>query len=597
MNEDIKHTLSVIPNEPGCYMFHDKKGTVIYVGKAKNLKRRVSSYFNKTHDHVKTRVLVKNIEKIKYVVVNNEEESFLLENSLIKELQPRYNVLLKDDKSYPYIVVKNEYFPRVFKTRKVVKDGSRYFGPYTSVHAVDTMVEMLRKVYKIRTCNLKLTPEDIAADKFHVCLQYHIKLCDAPCVGKILQEEYNKNIEEVIEILKGNISLIERKMSKRMHFLAEEMRYEEANQMKEKLELVSRFRERSQVVSSLNYNIDVFSYDEEGSAAFINYFHVVSGSITQAYTFEYVKRLDETPEELLAMGIVEMRQRFKSKSRETIVPFIPDIELESTTFTIPQRGDKKKLLDLSIKNVKQYKFDRLKRAEKLNPEQRTMRILSGVQKDLNLKELPFHIECFDNSNTQGTNPVSACVVFRKAKPSKKEYRHFNIKGVVGIDDYASMAEAIERRYTRSVNEGEKMPQLIVIDGGKGQLGVAVKTLQKIGVYEQTALIGIAERLEEIFIPGDPTPLYINKNSETLKLIQQVRNEAHRFGLSHHRRKRSKKQVASELDTIKGIGAVSKKKLLQRFKSIKRIKAASYEEIVETIGESRAKLIMDWIEGK
>ncbi len=597
MNEDIKHTLSVIPQEPGCYLFHDKKGTVIYVGKAKNLKRRVSSYFNKKHDHVKTRVLVKNIEKIKYVVVNNEEESFLLENSLIKELQPRYNVMLKDDKSYPYIVVKNEYFPRVYKTRKVVKDGSRYFGPYTSVHAVDTMIEMLRKVYKIRTCRLNLSPENIAAGKFNVCLQYHIKMCEAPCVGKVLMEEYNKNIEEVVEILRGNISIIERKMSKRMHSLADEMRYEEANQMKEKLDLMSKFRERSQVVSSINYNIDVFSYEEEGNAAFINYFHVVSGSITQAYTFEYVKQLDETPEELLAMGIVEMRQRFKSKSRETIVPFIPDVELESTTFTIPQRGDKKKLLDLSIKNVKQYKFDRLKRAEKLNPEQRTMRILKGVEKDLNLKEIPFHIECFDNSNIQGTNPVSACVVFRKAKPSKKEYRHFNIKGVVGIDDYASMGEAIERRYTRTVNEGQKIPQLIVIDGGKGQLGVAVKILQKIGVYEETAVIGIAERLEEIFFPGDPIPLYIDKNSETLKLIQQIRNEAHRFGLSHHRKKRSKKQVASELDNIKGIGPATKKKLLGHFKSIKRIKEADYEELVETIGRARADIIKAWIEGK
>ena len=594
MTDEIKNILKVVPQDPGCYMFMDDKGTVIYVGKAKNLKRRVSSYFNKNHDSVKTRVLVKNIRNIKYVVVNSEEDTFLLENNLIKELQPRYNVLLKDDKSYPYIVVKNEYFPRVLKTRNVVKDGSKYFGPYTSVQAVDALIDMVRKVYRIRTCRLKLTPEDIAEGKFDLCLQYHIKMCDAPCVGYISLEDYNKNIEEVIEILKGNVSLIEKKIYDRMMMLSEQMRFEEANELKRKLQLISSFREKSQVVSSINYNIDIFSYDEDEKSAFVNYLHVVSGAITQAYTFEYKKKLDETPEELLAMGIVEMRQRFGSESREIVVPFIPNLVMSNIEITIPQRGDKRKLLDLSIKNVKQYKFDKRKKAEMLNPEQRTTRILKTAQKDLHLKELPIHIECFDNSNIQGTNPVAACVVFKKAKPSKKDYRHFNIKTVQGPDDYASMAEIIHRRYSRVLNEGLELPQLIVIDGGKGQLGVAVKTLQKIGIYGKVAIIGIAERLEEIYFPGDSIPLFIDKNSETLKLIQQIRDEAHRFGLKHHRQKRSKAQVTSELDNINGIGQVTKKALISHFKSIKRIKEADLNEIINVIGKSKGQIIWDWI---
>ena len=570
MTEDIKNTLAIIPNKPGCYMFLDKMEIVIYVGKAKDLKKRVSSYFNKNHDSIKTRVLVKNIQSLKYVIVNSEEDTFLLENNLIKDLQPRYNVLLKDDKSYPYIVVKNEYFPRVYKTRNVIKDGSRYYGPFTSVQAVDTLIDMLRKVYRIRTCRLALSPENIAAGKFDVCLQYHIKMCDAPCVGYISLEDYNKNIEEVVEILKGNISLIEDKIFTRMQDLSEQLRFEEANELKEKLMLIKGFREKSQVVSNINYNIDIFSYDEDDKSAFVNYLHVVSGSITQAYTFEYRKKLDETKEQLLGMGIVEMRQRFGSKSREIVVPFIPEYIQTGVDITIPQRGDKRKLLNLSIKNVKQYKFDKRKKVEMLNPEQRVTRILKRAQTDLNLKELPFHIECFDNSNIQGTNAVAACVVFKRAKPSKKEYRHFNIKSVQGPDDYASMAEIIHRRYSRVVNEGQKLPQLIVIDGGKGQLSTAVETLQKIGIYGKVAVIGIAERLEEIYFPEDPVPLYLDKNSETLKLIQQIRDEAHRFGLSHHRQKRSKDQVKSELDTITGIGPVTSKALKELRMQVRKI---------------------------
>lgn len=594
MNDDIKYTLAVIPDQPGCYQFINDKGTVIYVGKAKSLKRRVSSYFNKYHDHPKTRILVRNIRKIKYIIVDSEEDTFLLENNLIKQLRPRYNVLLKDDKSYPSIVIKNEYFPRIFKTRNIVKDGSKYFGPYTSVQSVNALLDLVRKVYKIRTCRLNLAPENIAAGKFKVCLEYHIKRCEGPCEGLVSLDSYNKNVDEINEILKGNVGIIERQVREKMTELSEQMRFEEANELKEKLLLIQNFREKSQVISNINYNLDVFSYEETENSAFINYLHVVNGGINQAYTFEYKKKLDETPEELLGLGIVEMRQRYGSESKLIIVPFLPDLKLKGVEFEIPQIGDKRKLLSLSQKNVKQYKIDKLKKAEMLNPEQRTTRILSSVQKDLRLKELPWHIECFDNSNIQGTNPVAACVVFKKAKPSKKDYRHFNIKSVVGPDDYASMREVVERRYSRMLNEGASLPQLIVIDGGKGQLHAAAESLQKIGLYGKIAIIGIAKRLEEIYFPDDSVPLYIDKNSETLKLIQQIRDEAHRFGLTFHRKKRSKAQITSELDKVKGIGKITKNKLLNHFKSIRRLKGANEEEIIKVIGASKGKIIIDWI---
>lgn len=594
MTDEIKNTLAIIPDLPGCYQFVDEKGTVIYVGKAKNLKRRVSSYFNKNHEHPKTRILVRKIKKIKYIVVNSEEDTLLLENNLIKKLRPRYNVLLKDDKSYPSIVIKNEYFPRIFKTRNIVKDGSKYYGPYTSIQSVNALLEIVRKVYKIRTCRLNLAPEKIAEGKYNVCLEYHINRCKGPCEGLQSLDDYNKNVSEINEILKGNVGIIEKRIREKMLTLSEELKFEEANELKEKLELIQNFREKSQVVSNVNYNIDVFSIAEDENSAFINYLHVVNGGVNQAYTFEYKKKLDESKEELLGLGIVEMRQRFNSKSKEIIVPFLPDIALKEAEFTIPKIGDKKMLLSLSEKNVKQYKFDKLKKSEMLNPDQRATRILSRVKKDLQLKEIPWHIECFDNSNIQGTNPVAACVVFKKAKPSKKDYRHFNIKSVVGADDYASLREVVERRYSRLLNEGEKLPQLIVVDGGKGQLHAAADSLRKIGLYGKMGLIGIAERLEEIYFPEDPIPLYIDKNSETLKLIQQLRDEAHRFGLTHHRQKRSKAQISSELDSIKGIGAVTKKKLLSTFKSIRRLKDANYLEIENVVGKSKADIIIDWI---
>ncbi|WP_286855997.1 MULTISPECIES: excinuclease ABC subunit UvrC [unclassified Proteiniphilum] len=594
MSEEIKNTLAVIPHLPGCYQFIDEKGTVIYVGKAKDLKKRVSSYFNKNHEHPKTRILVRNIRKIKYIVVNTEEDTFLLENNLIKQLKPRYNVMLKDDKTYPYIVVKNEFFPRVYKTRNIVKDGSRYFGPYTSVQSVNTLLDIFRKLYKIRTCRLNLTPENIIEGKFKVCLEYHIKRCNGPCEGLQTLEEYNKNIEEIIEILKGNVAIIEKQVQEKMQLLANELRFEEAHELKEKLVLIQNFREKSQVVSNTNYNLDVFSIEEDENSAYINYLHVVNGSVNQAYTFEYKKKLDESAQELLSMGIIEMRDRFGSKSKEIIVPFIPDLKLSDVEFTIPQRGDKRKLLSLSEKNVKQFKIDKLKKAEMLNPEQRTTRILKTLQKDLQLKEMPWHIECFDNSNIQGTNPVAACVVFKKGKPSKKDYRHFNVKSVAGPDDFASMREIVERRYSRALNEGSPLPQLIVIDGGKGQLNAAVESLQKNGLYGKIAIIGIAKRLEEIYFPYDPVPLYIDKNSETLKIIQHLRDEAHRFGITFHRQKRSKSQIISELDNVNGIGPETKKKLLSHFKSIKRIKESNEEEIKKLIGNSKGNKILKWI---
>ena len=597
MTDEVKNTLAVIPHQPGCYQFLDEDGIVIYVGKAKDLKKRVCSYFNKNHEHPKTRILVRKIRQIKYIVVNSEEDTFLLENNLIKQLKPRYNVMLKDDKSYPFIVVKNEYFPRVYKTRNIVKDGSKYFGPYTSVQSVNALLEIFRRVYKIRTCRLNLTPENIAAGKFKVCLEYHIKRCEGPCEALQSLEDYNKNIEEIIEILKGNVAIIEKQVHEKMQFLADQLRFEEAHRLKEKLLLIQNFREKSQVVSNIHYNLDVFSIEEGENSAYINYLHVVNGAVTQAYTFEYKKKLDESPEELLGMGIVEMRQRFGSEMKEIIVPFIPDLKLPQVEFTIPQRGEKRKLLSLSEKNVKQYKIDKLKKAEMLNPEQRTTRILKGVQNDLQLKEIPWHIECFDNSNIQGTNPVAACVVFKKAKPSKKDYRHYNVKSVVGPDDFASMREIVERRYSRLLNEGAPLPQLIVIDGGKGQLHAAVESLQKIGLYGKIAIIGIAKRLEEIYFPEDPVPLYIDKSSETLKLIQQARDEAHRFGITFHRQKRSKSQTTSELDQVKGIGSETKKRLLIHFKSIKRIKEASKEEIVSVIGKSKGEIIWKWVTGE
>lgn len=597
MNENLKNLILNIPEKPGCYQYYDDKGIIIYVGKAKNLKKRVSSYFTKKHNDPKTRILVSKIKDIKYIIVDTEEDTLLLENNLIKEFRPRYNVMLKDDKSYPSIVIRNEYFPRVELTRKIVKDGSLYFGPYVNVMSVKTLLEFIHKLYPVRTCSLNLTPEKIAEGKYKVCLEYHIKRCQGPCVGLQSTESYNESIEHTKEILKGNTNIVSDQIYESMLKAAENQEFEEANRLKEKYLLVENFKNKSTVVSSIKYNIDVYSYDEDDNSSYINYLNVHNGAIIQAYTFEYRKNVEEAKEELLGLGIIEVRERFGSTAKEIVVPFYPDMTLDGVEFSIPQRGDKKKLLMLSMQNVKQYKLDKLKKAESLNPEQRTVRILKGIQKDLNLKELPVHIECFDNSNIQGTNPVSACVVFKMGKPSKKDYRHFNVKTVEGPDDFSTMREVVYRRYRRMIEEETPLPQLIVIDGGKGQLNAACDSLKELGIYGKVAIIGIAKRLEEIYYPEDSIPLYLDKNSDTLKVIQHLRDEAHRFGITFHRNKRSKSQIKSELDNIKGIGEETKRLLLKEFRSVKRIKLADDKELIKIIGKFRTSLIRDYFDQK
>ena len=589
----ITSLLSTIPEKPGCYQYYDAKGTVIYVGKAKNLRKRISSYFQKEHENRKTRVLVKQIYDLRYIVVDSEADALLLENNLIKQYRPRYNVLLKDDKTYPSIVIKNEPFPRIFQTRNIIRDGSLYYGPYSSVHFIRTLLHLIKELYPIRNCKHALTPEAIGSGKYKVCLQYHIKRCKAPCVGMQLAEEYNRNIADIKEILKGNSSKVSELLLERMKVLAEEMRFEEAQEVKRQYDLVESFRLKSTVVPML-HNVDVFSLDENETSFFINYMHVGSGAIVQVYTIEYQKKLDDEQKEyVLGLGIVEMRERFRSHANEIIVPFIPEgVFPEGISFTVPQRGDKRKLLELSLQNAKQYKVDKLKRSEKFNPEQRATRLLTTIQKDLHLPVLPMQIECFDNSNIQGTNPVAACVVFKKAKPSKKDYRHFHIKTVVGPDDFASMREIVTRRYTRLLEEKAQLPQLIIIDGGKGQLNAATEVLRELNLLGKITIVGLAKRLEEIFYPGDPFPLVLDKTSETLKVIQHLRDEAHRFGITFHRHMRSKGQIVSELDTIKGIGEKTKEALLKKYKSVKRIREAQSAELEELIGKKKATLVVE-----
>ncbi|MDR0844576.1 MAG: excinuclease ABC subunit UvrC, partial [Tannerella sp.] len=551
MNNRLEYLLSLLstlPEKPGCYQYYDSKGTIIYVGKAKNLKRRVSTYFQREHDDTKTSVLVKHIYDLKYIVVDSENDALLLENNLIKQYRPRYNVLLKDDKTYPSIVVKKEPFPRIFQTRNIVKDGSRYFGPYASIYTAKILLQLIKNIYPLRTCKYALTPGGIKAGRYRICLEYHIKRCKAPCAGRQTAEEYDRNVDEIKEILKGNSSRITNHLLREINSLAAGMRFEEAQVLKEKYVLVENFRSKSLIVTPALHNIDVFSFDENEQSAYINCMHVVKGAIVQVYTIEYKKKLDESKEELLGLGIVELRERFGSSAKEMIVPFLPNISIDGVIFTIPQRGARKKLFDLSGQNVKQYKVDKLKQSEKFNPEQRVTRILKTIQTDLHMSVLPMHIECFDNSNIQGTTPVAACVVFKKAKPSKKDYRHFHIKTVVGADDFASMQEVVRRRYTRLMEENAPLPQLIIIDGGKGQLNVATEVLRELDLLDKIAIVGLAKRLEELFFPGDPVPLVLDKTSETLKVIQHLRDEAHRFGITFHRNLRSKKQLVSELDS-------------------------------------------------
>lgn len=594
--EYLKGIVQNLPEGPGIYQYLNAEGTIIYVGKAKNLKRRVYSYFSKEHEPGKTRVLVAKIADIRYIVVNSEEDALLLENNLIKKYKPRYNVLLKDDKTYPSICVQNEYFPRVFKTRKIIRNGSSYYGPYSHVPSMYALLDLIKHLYPLRTCHLNLTPENIRSGKFNVCLEYHIKNCAGPCVGLQSHDEYMKNISEIKEILKGNTQDISRTLLQQMQELAAELKFEEAHMLKKKYDLVESYRAKSEVVSSVLHNIDVFSIEEDGEkSAFINYLHITNGAINQAFTFEYKKKLNETKEELLSLGIIEMRERYKSLSREIIVPFDLEMELKDVVFTIPQRGDKKKLLDLSLLNVKQYKADRMKQSEKLNPEQRNMRLMKEIQQELHLEKPPLHIECFDNSNIQGTDAVAACVVFKKAKPSKNDYRKYNIKTVVGADDYASMKEVVKRRYQRAIEEETSLPDLVITDGGKGQMESVRQALEEIGV--NIPIAGLAKdrkhRTSELLFGFPPQTIGLKQGTPLFRLLEQIQDEVHRFAITFHRDKRSKRQVASALDEIKGIGEKTKSLLLKEFKSLKRIREASEAELTAVIGEAKTKVINDY----
>ncbi len=585
--------IRVLPDRPGVYEFFNKEGVIIYVGKAKNLKKRVSSYFVKTHDSAKTRILVRSIVDIKHIVVETETDALLLENNLIKKYQPRYNVLLKDDKTYPWICIKNEPFPRVFYTRNMIKDGSKYYGPFTSVLMVRTILDLFKQIYMLRSCKLNLTRQNIENKKFKVCLEYHIGNCKGPCINGQSAADYDESIEHIHYILKGNIGQVIQMLKTKMNLSAELFKYEEAHILKEKLALLEGFKSKSTIVNPDITDVDVYSILDDENFAYINFLKVVNGSIIQVHTIELKKILNETKEELLPLGIVAIREKFHSVSKEIIVPFALDYQINLVKFTIPQIGDKKKLLELSEKNVKFYRLDKLKQIENVDPLKHTKRILKTLQDDLRLKELPVHIECFDNSNIQGTNPVAACVVFRNAKPSKKDYRHFNIKTVEGPNDFASMEEIIYRRYKRLLDEEKDLPQLIIIDGGKGQLSAALSSIDKLGLRGRISIIGIAKRLEEIYFPGDSVPLYLDKNSESLKVIQQARNEAHRFGITFHRDKRSKDFLKSELSEIDGVGEKTIEVLFSSFGSIKKIKNADLDQLKNLIGDAKAKLVLDF----
>ena len=594
-NDYLKGIVLNLPESPGIYQYLNAEGSIIYVGKAKNLKRRVSSYFNREHPNGKTRVLVSKIADIRYIVVKTEEDALLLENNLIKKYRPRYNVLLKDDKTYPSICVSNEYFPRVFKTRNIIRNGSTYYGPYSHIPSMNALLELIKKLYPLRTCRHALTPENIRNGKFEVCLEYHIKNCKGPCIGKQNHEDYLRDIDEIKQILKGDTQIVCDLLMDEMQALAMEMRFEEAQAIKEKYDLIENYRAKSEVVSRIIHNVDVFSIEMDEGSAYINYLHITNGCVNQAFTFEYKKRLNETKEELLQLGIVEMRERYKSKSREIIVPFELEMELNGVTFIVPQRGEKKHLLELSILNVKQYKVDRLKQADKLNPEQKKTRILKEIQEQLHLPKIPAHIECFDNSNIQGSDAVAACVVFKMGKPSKKDYRKFNIKTVVGPDDYASMKEVVRRRYTRAIEEQSPLPDLIITDGGKGQMEVVREVIED-ELNLQIPIAGLAKdnkhRTSELLYGFPPMTIGVKQSTPLFHLLENIQDEVHRFAITFHRDKRSKSQTASVLDDIPGIGEKRKTALLKAFKSVSRIKKASLEELAEIIGPSAAKNLQE-----
>ena len=591
-NPSLELQIQTLPDNPGVYQYYDKEGKILYVGKAKNLKKRVSSYFNKVHDNAKTNVLVRKIVEIKHIVVSSEQDALLLENNLIKKLQPRYNVLLRDDKTYPWICIKKEPFSRIFPTRRMVKDGSEYFGPYTNFKTVNTVLELIKELYPLRTCNYDLTENNIQNHKYKVCLEYHIGNCKGGCEGHETLENYQKQVNAIREILKGNFKESLKEFKVKMQELASTMHFEEAQKIKEKIEVLEQYQSRSTILNPKISNIDVFSIISDESVAYVNFLQIAHGAIIRSYTLELKKKLEETNEELLELAVVELRGRFQLTSKEIILPFALDFG-DKIKVTVPQLGDKKQILELSERNAKYYRMDQLKQIQIVDPERHTNRIMAQMQKDLRLSVEPRHIECFDNSNIQGTNPVAACVVFKDGKPSKKDYRHFNIKTVEGPNDFASMEEVVYRRYKRLLDENQSLPQLIIIDGGKGQLSSALKSIDELGLRGKIAIIGIAKRLEELFYPGDSVPLYLDKKSETLKVIQFLRNEAHRFGITFHRDKRSKSALNSSMETIPGIGEKTMQTLITHFKSVKRLKLASEKDISEVIGASKAKKIYDF----
>jgi len=588
--------LKTLPNEPGVYQYFDAEGKILYVGKAKNLKKRVNSYFTKTHENGKTKVLVKKITDIKHIVVDTETDALLLENNLIKKYQPRYNVMLKDDKSYPWICIKNERFPRVFSTRRVFKDGSEYFGPYTSMKTVTTLLDLIKGLYQLRTCNYDLSKKKIEAGKYKVCLEYHLGNCKGPCEALETEEEYHENIKAIREILKGNFKDSLAQFKTQMKQSAKNMHFEEAQKIKEKIEVLENYQAKSTIVNPKISNVDVFSIVSDESYGYVNFLQLSFGSIIRSHTIEIKKKLEETDRQLLELAITEIRQRFNSNSKEIYVPFKVNLG-EDIKVTIPKLGDKKHILDLSLRNAKYYRMERFKQIKITDPDRHVNRIMAQMKIDLRLSEEPRYIECFDNSNIQGTIPVAACVVFKNGKPSKKDYRHFNIKTVEGPDDFASMEEVVYRRYKRLLDENEDLPQLVIIDGGKGQLSSALKSIDKLQLRSKMAIIGIAKRLEELFYPNDPIPLYLDKKSETLKVIQQLRNEAHRFGIEHHRNKRSKNALNTELETIPGIGEKTVVTLLKHFKSVKRITKLKVDDLEPVIGESKAKTIFNYYRNK
>ncbi len=591
-NPSLELQIQSLPDNPGVYQYYDKEGKILYVGKAKNLKKRVSSYFNKLHDNAKTNVLVKKIVTIKHIVVSSEQDALLLENNLIKKLQPRYNVLLRDDKTYPWICIKKEPFSRIFPTRRMIKDGSEYFGPYTSFKTVHTILDLIKELYPLRTCNYDLSEVNIKSGKYKVCLEYHIGNCKGPCEGLETIENYQKQVDAIRQILKGNFKDSLRDFKRQMNEYASEMKFEQAQKIKEKINVLENYQSYSTVLNPKISNIDVFSIVSDEAVAYVNFLQISHGAIIRSFTLELKKKLDESDEELLELAVVELRERFNLTSKEIILPFALDFGA-TIKVTVPQLGDKKQILDLSERNAKYQRLEQLKQIQIVDPERHTNRIMAQMQKDLRLSVEPRHIECFDNSNIQGTNPVSACVVFKDGKPSKKDYRHFNIKTVEGPNDFASMEEVVYRRYKRLLDENQSLPQLIIIDGGKGQLSSALKSIDDLGLRGKIAIIGIAKRLEELFYPGDSVPLYLDKKSETLKIIQQLRNEAHRFGITHHRDKRSKSALNSTIELIPGIGEKTMLTLLKHFKSVKRLKLATEKEISEVVGVSKAKKISEF----